>query len=309
MVKTTLTKRIKNKQLQARKPPMKTKTNGFASRVNKAIIDYRRLLDDPCGAPMVNGPYTGIGSGYLARTKQMIFPSGSTGAVDFVVTIAPNTGTAGVATWGYSTTPGGNLGTASSNLAPDFLRSNTVGYYRCIASCAKIMYSGSEMNRAGFIGTNLATGQIFTTGELITGSAESFMARCARRVRLGDEAHEVRWLPSVGDDTFVSHAEPMTGTSITTDSVMTVVGTSVPAGSVSIELTCVWEWIPNMSLSGGMVADTKTPAPFTLNTVLSTIADAARWATDPAVQAKAGVFAKGIYNFTSRAAAAIALAV
>lgn len=270
---------------------------------NVAMNKYLNLLGDPCSAEMVRAPYLGTGSGYLMRTKQLIFPTGSTGAVDFVVEIHPVTYRAGggvsLGNFGYSTTAGGSLGAAAAIPLPAFLvNSTTVSQFRPVAGCAKVVYNGSEMNRSGQIATSLYPGYQLDATVAISGTAVDYMNACQRRIRLGNEAHEVRWVPDQ-DTPWCSYFEPThpgtVGTYNPSGSTILVVGSGVPAASCAVELTFVWEWTPPVFTSG-LSLDQVPPPSFTLNSALSKIGNLVEFATSPEGLRRIQRFAQGVYN-------------
>nr|UHS72139.1 MAG: hypothetical protein 3 [Tombusviridae sp.] len=272
--------------------------------------DYLRLLADPCNAKLTHPPFIGTGSGYLVRTKQRVLPSGSTGAVDFFMDIHPggilNSSSGAVfGTWGYSTTVGGALGTAQAIQFPTFIGNNTIGYFRAVAGCAKVWYSGSEMERKGLIGLALDQGSVAEPGATYAGVAPDAIQMCQRVARLGTEAHEVRWVPNSEDQAFIGNAEPTSAGSVNQKgTTIRLVGTGLPAGSCSVEITFVWEWVP---LQVGVVPNPSVPPRYTLNDVLSKIGSVARFATDPATMRTFANFARGVYNAASQLSPALAI--
>jgi len=67
--------------------------------VPSSMMDYVRMLSDPCGATPVHAPYLGTDSGYLCRTKDVVqglvsgtFVVGAKPSVDFALAFTPSCG-------------------------------------------------------------------------------------------------------------------------------------------------------------------------------------------------------------------------
>lgn len=284
------------------------------------VGNYLRLLADPCGAEMVRAPYLGTGSGYLMRTKTWIPTTQSSGAVDFYAEVHPGgVSTSGGAntmgSYGYSTTAGGSLGVATPINFPSFFISPTVGYFRPVAGCVRVHYLGSEMDRRGMIGVSLTTGlQVFPT-ETIGFTTSDVMGTMQRTVRLGSEAIEVRYVPQESDGEWSSATQIQATTPALNwkGSSLQVVGQNIFPGSVTLEVTFVWEWqVSTQSASTGNASGiqptlTKPPS-FTLNDALSKIGDVVKFATSPDGRAQVVSAVKGVYNAMGMVATGVAAA-
>lgn len=282
------------------------------------IGSYLRLLADPCGAEMVRAPYLGTGSGYLMRTKTWIPTNQSTGATDFYAEIHPGGvsttgGTNTMGSYGYSATPGGSLGNASPIYFPAFLTSSTVGYFRPVAGCVRVHYLGSEMQRGGMIGVSLTTGlQVFPT-EPIGFTVSDVMGTMQRTVRLGTEATEVRYVPQESDGEWSSYNQlsPAIPALNWKGSSLQVVGQSILPGSVTMEVTFVWEWqVSTQSATTGAASGIQPtlikPPSFTLNDALSKIGDVVKFATSPDGRAQVASAVRGVYNAMGMVATGVA---
>lgn len=270
--------------------------------IDAGAMAWRRLLDDPCNAPLVPGCFPGIASGMLYRTRtvQGFGVGGTDASMAAMVFFHP----------AYGGTAGGTycpLQWASVNAAdgiPNTKYGTTIGgipqygQYRCVAACMKLRYTGSELNRAGIVGHVITNDPPFTAGtpggtassDLATVSA--YLQGCQTTYRLGEANHEVRWAPAFEDGEFQENT-PGIGNLLRTGNAIGFVITGYPKGTVYAELTAVWEVIPDTG--SGLVPPVMVPSSNnTVNQVLRTIGDIGRWATDPNVQ-------RGVYNIAKTA--------
>lgn len=311
-------KKSSQKQNNEKKRGANRAVSSRAKVGSTGIGSYLRLLADPCGAEMVRAPYLGTGSGYLMRTKTWVPTNQSTGAVDFYAEIHPGGvsttgGTNTMGSYGYSTTTGGSLGSASPIYFPTFLNSSTVGYFRPVAGCVRVHYLGSEMERRGMIGVSLTTGlQVFPT-ETIGFNTSDAMGSMQRTVRLGTEAIEVRYVPQESDGEWSSFTQiqPTTPVLNWKGSSLQVVGQNIPAGSVTMEVTFVWEWqVSTQSATygsaTGMQPTLVKPPSYTLNDALSKIGDVVKFATSPDGRAQVASAVRGVYNAMGMVATGVA---
>lgn len=250
------------------------------SRLDKGALDWMRLLEDPCNAPLVRGCFPGLSGGMLYRTRSevgvgatardsMIFfhPSGNTSSNYYPIQWASSNTTGAAPVTSYGTAISGAWSAGSQ--------------VRCVAACIKVRYTNSEYDRAGIVGHIMTNDPPFLNG--IPGGTATTLPNCfavranAQTVyRLGEAAHEVRWLPTFEDGNFI---EDPIATYNTGNSIGFVV-TGAPEGSIYYEVTAVWEVIP---ATGSNLVPSLAPPPSnnTLNDVLRAIGDVGKWATDP----------------------------
>lgn len=295
--------------------PKKRKT-GTSSRMmggaQKALSQYLQLLRDPCGAELCHAPYLGTGSGYLMRTKTWVPTTQSTGAVDFYAEIHPggvtSSGALTMGTYGYSTTAGGSLGSATTIAYPNALLSSFVGYFRPVAGCVRVHYLGAELDRQGMIGTAVQTGIQVSPGEVIGFTIDHGLGGMNRTVRLGTEPTELRFVPQESDGEWSSYTQEsvVAGSKNLRGTSLIVMGQNIPPGSVTLEIVFVWEWQMNSQAnssgySSGLQPVISKPLPFTLNDAISRIGDVVRFATSPDTVNTIGTVARGVYNVANKA--------
>lgn len=252
------------------------------SVATEALRKYLHMLEDPCSGTLANAPYAGSGAGYLIRTVNQISLGGN-GAVggqttaDFVCQITPYNFPAPFV--GCVTNPGVD-GVCNSFAINNFVTNTSiVKTYRPVAACIRFVSNGTVAGRSGLIGRTYNASKAFSVGDVQTGrNLLPFMSRVDPN---GSTLHEVKWLPSFGDERFGSVSDA----NINGAGSMVIVGSNVDmtqtgAGGYSIngyvEVTCVWEWIPFIiggSPSQGVVGSTPVAQAFTVQDVLSRIRD------------------------------------
>lgn len=292
----------------------KQKNNMYKIKYNGSGLDgnamkYMRLLRDPCRSDLVGPVYGAADSGYLIRVRQTYtIPSNAVdGYVGFMASAAANkTDHRSMWALGYSDTVGGTLGTISGLLGPYFLENTIVQSYRPVAGCLKVLYTGSELNRSGMIGSIISPSYVALPGQTY-GPVTTLSDTSNRVSRLGSELHEVRWLPLTPADQGYSSPEESQGATSFDNTTIGFTYAGVPAGSLKIEATFVFEWIPNVTTS----IPRQISAPVsrsTLQNIMASIGDAAVFATGPegaGARSALANFANGMYNVSRMAAPAM----
>lgn len=204
-------------------------------------------------------------------------------AVDCVYQFNPSYGLTCIATCVGLGSTGATLGAATNQPIPSFLSSGVVGSFRCVAACVRVHYTGTELDRKGLVGCSLVNGPQLVAGVAPANAIGVYIAGSQRIVRLGEEIHEVRWVPSAGDATFQVNNDPVgANTADYTGNALIVAVQNAPASTLSFELNAVWEWVPNMNVGNGLPNNVATPmSGATLNTALSRIKDIVAFATHP----------------------------
>lgn len=306
MVKTTRKQPRSQGLPKAKGKRMMQNVSRVSQGLDLAGRRYLALLEDPCAADLVPPTYGGTGSGYLMRTKQLIIPAAT--AVDGLLEYTPGWAQQ-CARLSTVTTTGNNLTTVSGTVAPSQLTA-IADQFRAVAACIKIYYTGSELARAGMIFGTLIDAPSISPTETLACPTLGYSLNAARFVRLGSEMHEFRWCPNEEDQTFVSlstSASP--GYDQVYGSTLQVGFVGVPAGSVSFEITTVWEWQPKSGLTGssGIVSTPRAPiSPQPLNATLHKLGNLAEWATKPMNQKKLLTFGQGAYNMYTKVRPALA---
>lgn len=269
-------KKVMMKAVAKRAPPM-------VPSLDKEARDFLRLLADPCGSALVGAPYGGIAGTNFFRFRQLINPGAS--AVDSTVQFCPSlvdrqgslSAGAGAIQWTSVNTAGATATSLYGSVVSPVI-ATYVGSLRCIGACIRVLYVGSEFDRRGLVGVNLLTSPIYDgtgDGDGLPGAyygVPTLQAEMPSVRRLGEVAHEVRWVPGFEDQQFVEIQEnPETSASYTPGSAIVASVYNAPPGSIMYEVYTCWETQPNAQV-GGMVATVRAPpSRNTLNEVLRTI--------------------------------------
>jgi len=182
----------------------------------------------------------GTGAGYLTRVvSEWSFPNDSgyaalipgcwgTGPTtsSFVYGFAVNSSTAMPGTYG--------AGPGSAFL------SGVAAEARPVAACLQLMYTGTELNRAGVVNRSQMNGNeaILYSGT----TADSIAVSCPNEVRMPDGSPiEVKWAPGVLDGDFA-----YAGTTQTTGQrgAIALVWRGLGSGTIKVRATIVYEWRP-----------------------------------------------------------------
>lgn len=232
--------------------------NNAQHRLDDAATKWLRLIRDPCGADLTVPCYAGTGEGYLIRSKDIISIPAT--AVDGLYEFTPSANYTTNLRYGWSDTVGGALGTASAINVCSFLASTVVGRFRPAAACIKVFYIGTELERKGQVGLNLSAGSTLLTGELINTSAPGVLPSCGLVERTPAKIMEVKWAPTEQDSHWIPSTDESYPLSPQAGNSLTVAFSGVPAGSLRLEVTTVWEWQPAEELTAGLVTSAKGPA-------------------------------------------------
>jgi len=286
----------KSKKKQQKAAMAKTKVpRTVAGGLDEAARKMIRLLADPCGADMSPPLYAGTGTGYLVRTRQVIFPPGN--ATDYYIEFCPGYGSpaASMGNYGYSSTVGGPLGTKTAIAYPGFITAGNVAAVRCVAACLKASYQGTVNNCAGRVGLVSTPGSsVLANASATLQSAYSYQHACQAINHFSQgEKLEIRWVPSFSDQEFFDLEN---GAINTGASAIGMVVSAMTPGTAAFEITAVWEWTPSETFSSGassnLVPQVKTSmSSFTLNDVLNTISRVSggltAFATNPTIMGAA----------------------
>lgn len=248
--------------------------------LDKGAADWLRLMEDPCNAPLVRGCFPGLGGGMLFRTRHEVGVGAA--AVDSTIFFHPAGNTSGTyypIQWASSNTSGAAPTTRYGMQITGAWASGS--QVRCVAACIKVRYTGSELNRAGIVGHIMTNDPPFldgTPGGTAGVVPNCFLLRASAQTvyRLGEAAHEVRWLPANEDGNFIE--DPIA--TYNTGNAVGFAVTGAAPGSIYYEVTAVWEVVPPVATN--MVPSlTAPPSSNTVNDVLRAIGNVGKWATDP----------------------------
>lgn len=245
---------------------------GTDSLLDRGALAHRQLLLDPCNAPLSGPCYGGAHSGIYRRMRRIVnIPATQVEGVYFFQ-LGSNTMIAG----GHiAANAGTSITIASEVLFTETF--NNLDNMRPIAGCVKVRYTGNESARQGVIG--LATGSSFYSFNGSVGPVDGPLAFCPVNNRVGEVVHEVKFVPGEGDQQF-SHVSNNAG-GVTTirnrddKSEMAVVFRGIPAGSLQLEVTMVYE---ADYLAGGVWNSVPPASKTTLSQLLRSLGAVSSWA-------------------------------
>jgi len=274
MSKKARSKAPQKQRVPARSARSRSSRGGGGVALDKQAAAYMQLLADPCNADLVTAPFAVGHAGYLLRTKQFYMAGNNGSAVDSYSAFVPGgdsntTVSTGMWHFGYAAAPGGAMGTLGGGEGPAFLSSAAVGYYRPVAGCIKVHYTGSELNRQGMVTLGLLPKLNLASGEPGIPGVSQFVGSGFKTCRLGSQPHELRYVPlSAADMNFSSATQPLSGGTYIDATTLVVLVEGAPAGTIRLEVDFVWEWTPDVG-SGLQVTIEAPKSTNTINEVLS----------------------------------------
>lgn len=265
----------------------KQRARAIAARrmLDADALRYAKLLVDPCSAPLVHPVYTGSDAGFLFRAES-VFTVGN-GA----------TGTAGFVHWtpGYVNTSNTELliGAAADAVtgmpalvdpnAPGktFLTTNATSM-RCVAACMRIVYPGTEANRAGRLHYGHTLAAYMDAGD--TRTANEIAVGLQSYTRTPPEAVEVVWKPSAADQEFCDPSIGANGVVRDRRSSVTAAWAGIPVSTgMTFYLTAIYEWLPRPGVGISTNPTGKNPSRNTLDNVIDFIQEKGyTWSTHTA---------------------------
>jgi len=265
MVKKASQRKSKKGQRKASRNPAITR---MWQGLDEAGAQYARLLSDPCNAQMVAPTYGGMGTGNYRRMRvQLNLLTGSN--VDLQLVINPSQNFY----WFGQTLAGatGVVGTAQPMFGGPL--AGATADFRVLAACAKVRYIGAESARAGLVGLAVCP-PMFEPAAAGVGSA-AYIVNCPMVSRTGETQHEVKWVPSAGDEAFDSRQNRINQGC----SALHVVTQGTPTGTIVIDITAVMELGPDTQSTFQNAATVVVPpSRFTTNHVLQALGPVSRWA-------------------------------
>lgn len=234
-------------------PKGKTKPKAIVPRsvsIPKDVAAYARLLADPCVAPYQAG-MIGNGQGsYIGRfTTDFTTTSGAT-QVATVVCVCP---TGNVIYHAHTDSGTANLTFGSAFPFPGSAKTSTASRFRVLSACAEVMWTGSELNRAGHVAMgNAPLGAGGSPSTSLT--ADEIRTGLPYIVKLPDAAVGIKWRPNERDLEWQTPA---------TESTETALWLQVAGHPVSTQLrwrvTAVVEWDDPIQLGSGVTHNQYAP--------------------------------------------------
>jgi hypothetical protein len=275
MAKKKQSKGRKGTRPKGRAPPG---IAGVLAKLDAGALAWRNLLLDPCGARLVQPCYGGAGTGVFMRFRTIYSP----GAADTAGLWGFQLGTNKV--WSFGTSTNASVTTSAEyNVFNDLASTNYNRDFRCIAGCVKVRYVGAESNRSGTVA--MVTGPTLVPPNSATGNAVvTYQSQMPSMHRLGEVIHEVKFVPTISDEVMT------TSSYVQGANVLTLAFTNIPANSLQIEVTGVYE--VEAIDSQAIVNNVPPTSANTQNHVLSSLGPAMQWAysnvATPIIKAAAG---------------------
>lgn len=261
------------------------------SVLDKKAMDYRRLLADPCGGPLVSAVGLGPTTGLLSRQKYVVpveflnvasdaaSPSG-----DFVAVLSLVNGVLRI-----SSNASGAPGTGylvSTDLKTGILQSGVCHSYRPVAGCIRWVPSGNISTRSGTV----STGYVGDKVDCVATTAKDIyehMTLCQKmESNTGTgEMIEARWIPSSPDDLDFK-SRNITYSFDNGNVIMACRGIDKTTSANPnytyangfFEVTAIWEWIPTPY--SGIVSTVQAGSTNNLNQILASLGDLTRFVVD-----------------------------
>jgi len=201
---------------------------------------FMNTLMDPCGSPLVHGPYPGS-RGYIQRFTQYYNLGIGVANTAAYVGFCPG---AGVSTSsGFPSTGSAFAFAASSAYVPghSFLTTNA-NSVRCLGACIQLWSDAAPLSITGnvFMGT-------VNWGELNNaGSFQNFLNLANYQGKLTADAFEQKWYPGAEDDQFKAYGVAPSAQDGGSQNMIFIGLSGLPASTVfSFRITWIVEYTPN----------------------------------------------------------------
>lgn len=274
----------KNKRKGARKSA-KQQSVALVRRsgLDAHAMAWARLLRDPCNAPMVSPCYPSGGTGIFLRFRRVYNPMVSPNNC-MQMTFQPGLN----AIYLGQTNGAGTVGLVST---PQVAFSDLTNYdsARPVAACLRVMYTGTEANRAGLIGLSAGPSNLVDPSTNV--SSNQVMSRLQRVDRIGEVIHEVKWVPQPADMDFSKFDVASYNTAAANQWGSLTAVTAEVGQLIQVELTTVYEVVPsNQNL---LVSQIPPKSRNTMGEVIGALGDTAKWVFSdvvaPVLKASAGL--------------------
>lgn len=242
---------------KAKTPRMAKAITSYRAGLDRAAIDYARVLRDPCNAPLTRSLAGNSSGSLISRFEQDFIFKANANSTAAVLAFFPglNQTVSNSADWPtdltFSILSFSGLGPGNT-----FLQQNAASV-RCVAACLQVTFPGTELNRSGVIGLGVVEGGLIqqVTDAAQGGSGGTICAAYARQAcqhteRMPQNMAEITWFPGSQDEiaTYTSNATnvaisnvgPFQGRNAL---LMSASGFPVNVG-VRVRMVAVYEWTP-----------------------------------------------------------------
>lgn len=266
-------------------------------QLDAVALSHKRMLMDPCRAPLGPSTYPGSNGAVVQRFEQ-----------DFIVFNAA-TQTAGILVFipglsSFSTTPavavqddGSTFNLQALSPGPGNAFLSTTSAYRCVAGCMQVYFPGTELNRSGFVGMGYGPGSMIFNYQSVAngGNGNAVSVGQVRQSQFHTERTpagmvELKWKPGFGDQDWES---PLTSAQqVATNSaaagtrqVLTLSAGGLPASvGLRVRLIGIYEYMPQFGGSSVSTTGTSVITKNSLNDVLHSLDSAGNWFLDTAAK-------------------------
>lgn len=222
-----------------------------APRVSTGDDKLLKLIMDPCSAELTTG-YALSSTGLVQRFTRYITPAVTTENAFAFVWNPTSQGTAIT----QKTATGLGVPTNVSTQGPGeaFFESNADAT-ATLAACIEVLYTGTLVNRKGYIGVCQANWNVLAAIAAGTTDLGTLMSYCQAVSPIPSAAVELKWSPSLRN--FVMTNTTDEGGS-STDNALMVVAVGVSPNDFVVRFTAVYEYVPKFTLGAPAPRVTKS---------------------------------------------------
>lgn len=229
-----------------------------------------RLIMDPCGAELTTG-YALSSTGLVQRFTRYITPAVTTENAFAFVWNPTSQGTA--ITQKTATGLGAPTNVSTPGPGEGFFESNADAA-ATLAACVEVLYTGTLVNRKGYIGVCQANWNVLAAIAAGTTDLGTLMSYCQAVSPVPSAAVELKWSPSMRN--FV-----MTNTTdeggASTDNALMVVAVGVSPNDFVVRFTAVYEYVPKFTLGAPAPRVTKAIPTGVGERIISRLDAAGHW--------------------------------
>lgn len=258
---------------------------------------YRRLLLDPCGAPLAHPVWGSADGSFLIKCESLGTIGNSATETSGAVLFSPGTisATARTGLVGFTaTSAGGNVSLASGvggtvtdwtlnpfNPGYTFLVNNA-SVYRPVAACIEVVYAGSESTRAGMVAGGVVPGGSWFEDVAI--SVDKIQSLVPHAERTPVNKIEFLWYPSEADSFWQDQNNSLAAQQVDRRNSLAVSWANIAANSgFRFKITAVYEYKPKTGLNVAM----PQVVPASRNSMADVLSSVARSANQPWVRSAA----------------------
>nr|WRQ65661.1 hypothetical protein [Tolivirales sp.] len=237
-----------------------------------------RLIMDPCSADLVNG-YALSTRGVVQRYSS-VFSITGTNTTQGAVAIFPCDYAGGAIRMYSSTASSTALPTPVVRPLPGQAAIDAVAdNVTTLAACVQVIYTGTELDRKGYIGVGQGPfgGLLDTFVTTGPGPAnfDNVLASCQMVTRTPDSPVELKWSPTVSNFNGGQGVEEA-GYSTSNNGLFFVVN-GIPTTDYMFKVTVVYEWMPKATIGMPLPPVGRTIRPGTAERITSALNSAGMW--------------------------------